>query len=73
MNLCKSGQIQNCCHPNALITLKEYLEDYASADTAEIGEKLIARELANIPNKKARTLSAEYIESIHGGERDFRF
>ena len=73
MNLCKSGQIQNCCHPNALITLKEYLEDYASADTAEIGEKLIACELANIPNKKARTLSAEYIESIHGGERDFRF
>ena len=54
MSLLKSGQIQNCCHPNALITLKEFLEDYASAETREIGNKLIRDELKNIPNEKAR-------------------
>jgi 2-iminoacetate synthase len=54
MSLCKSGQILNCCHPNALITLKEYLEDYAAPDTKEIGESLIAKELGSIPKEKLR-------------------
>ena len=73
MSLCKTGQIQNCCHPNALMTLKEFLEDYASEETKNIGEKLIAEELENIPNPKARKLAKEYIENIHLGKRDFRF
>ena len=49
MSLCKSGQIQNCCHPNALMTLKEYLMDYASEDTRKIGLKLIEKEIPNVP------------------------
>ena len=57
MSLCKSGQIQNCCHPNALITLKEFLEDYASPETKAIGEKMIAQELENIPNEKTRSIA----------------
>lgn len=73
MSLCKSGQILNCCHPNALITLKEYLEDYASADTKEKGEKLIRAELNRIPNEKVREKTSEYIAQIVNGERDFRF
>ena len=55
MSLCKSGQIQNCCQPNALMTLKEYLQDYASEDTIKAGEKLINDELNNIPNEKVKT------------------
>lgn len=73
MSLLKSGQIQNCCHPNALITLKEFLEDYASAETREIGNKLIRDELKNIPNEKARRTAEEYIDRIEEGNRDFRF
>ena len=73
MSLCKTGQIQNCCHPNALMTLKEFLEDYASPETVEIGEKLIAQELEKIPNPKARQKAKEYIDNIHLGQRDFRF
>ena len=74
MALCKSGQIQNCCHPNALMTLEEYLMDYASPETCAIGEKMIERELLNIPKEKVRKIAAEYIESIkNDGKRDFRF
>ena len=73
MSLCKSGQILNCCHPNALITLKEYLEDYASEDTKKKGEELIKRELNRIPNEKARKKTEEYMACIENGERDFRF
>ena len=73
MSLCKTGQIQNCCHPNALMTLKEFLEDYASPETKAVGEKLIAEELGRIPNEKVRAKAAEYIENIHLGKRDFRF
>lgn len=73
MSLLKSGQIQNCCHPNALITLKEFLEDYASAETREIGNNLIRDELKNIPNEKARRTAEEYIDRIEEGNRDFRF
>lgn len=73
MALCKSMQILNCCHPNALMTLKEYLEDYASPETKEIGNKLIARELERITNPKIKKTATEYIENIHEGKRDFRF
>lgn len=73
MSLCKSGQIQNCCLPNALMTLKEYLEDYASPDTAKIGMKLIGKELENIPSQKVRSIVEEHLNDIHFGRRDFRF
>ena len=73
MSLCKSGQIQNCCHPNALITLKEFLEDYASPETKAIGEKMIAQELENIPNEKTCSIAKGYVEKVAHGERDFRF
>ncbi|MBQ1388235.1 MAG: [Clostridia bacterium] len=73
MSLCKAGQIQNCCHPNALMTLKEYLEDYASPETRKIGEEMIIRELDNIPKEAVRKKTEEYLIGIHAGERDFRF
>ena len=73
MSLCKSGQIQNCCHPNALMTLKEYLIDYASPETREIGEALIKRELENIPKEKVKQIAADNLEKIEAGIRDFRF
>lgn len=73
MQLCKSGQIQNCCQPNALITLKEYLMDYASPRTQELGEKLIQRELDNIPMEKVKSIAINNLEQIAAGARDFRF
>ena len=73
MALCKNMQIHNCCLPNALLTLKEYLDDYASEDTKQTGEKLIAAELENIPNEKARQKAKEYLGKISEGNRDFRF
>lgn len=73
MKLLKSGQIVNCCQPNALMTLKEYLEDYASEDTREIGMKLIKQELEKIPNPKVKQTAYEYIHDIAEGKRDFRF
>ena len=73
MTLCKNMQILNCCHPNALMTLKEYLEDYASPETKEIGAKLIEEELEKIPNPKVKATATEYIHNIADGKRDFRF
>lgn len=73
MELCKSKQIQNCCHPNALMTLKEYLVDYASEETRAIGEKLIEAELLNIPKENVRLLCADHLKKIEEGIRDFRF
>lgn len=73
MSLLKSKQIINCCHPNALMTLKEYLEDYASDSTKKIGEALIKQELEKITNEKVKEKAKEYIENIHEGKRDFRF
>ncbi len=73
MSLCKSGQIQNCCHPNALMTLKEFLEDYASDKTKEIGNRMIEKELDNIPKDKVREITKERLAAIANGERDFRF
>ena len=73
MSLCKAGQIQNCCHPNALMTLKEYLMDYAAPETKAIGEQLIQAELGNIPKEKVREICKDHLEKIEQGIRDFRF
>lgn len=73
MSLCKSGEIQNCCHPNALMTLKEFLMDYASDSTKEIGEKLIEKEIDNIGREKIKKIVKERLAKIENGERDFRF
>lgn len=73
MALCKNGEIQNCCHPNALMTLKEYLVDYASPETLQVGLKLIAGETEKIPRKLVRQRVMEYLSQIEQGARDFRF
>ncbi len=74
MSLCKSGQILNCCHPNALMTLSEYLQDYASEDTKSVGHALVEKELERIPNEKARRIAKENVEAIkQSNRRDFRF
>lgn len=74
MDLCKSGQILNCCHPNALMTLAEYLVDYASEDTKKVGFELINKELDKIPNPKTRDIAKRNIEDIKASNRrDFRF
>ena len=73
MSLAKSGQIANCCQPNALITLKEYLTDYASPQTVENGLKVIKAEIEKVPNEKTRELAKKYIAEIQEGKRDFRF
>ncbi|MEF9946342.1 MAG: [FeFe] hydrogenase H-cluster radical SAM maturase HydG [Lachnospiraceae bacterium] len=74
MSLCKTGQIQNCCHPNALMTLKEYLMDYASPATKEVGDKLILNEIENIPNEKVRQTVLDNLKEIQeNNRRDFRF
>ena len=73
MALCKNGQIQNCCHPNALMTLKEYLEDYASPQTKEVGDRLIRAEMENVTNPKVKERAIQYLDEILQGKRDFRF
>lgn len=73
MQLVKSGQIVNCCQPNALMTLKEYLEDYASKDTQRKGETIIQKEVETIKNEKVKQIAKEYLKELHDGKRDFRF
>ena len=73
MSFCKSGQILNYCHPNALMTLKEYLEDYASEETKKVGEALIKKEMEKIPKETVRKTAKDYLEKIEQGTRDFRF
>ena len=74
MSLCKSGQILNCCHPNALMTLTEYLVDYASEETKKVGYKILEEELLRIPKEKVRAIAAENIKAIKNSDRrDFRF
>lgn len=74
MSLCKKGQIQNCCHPNALLTLQEYLMDYAGSGTKELGEQLIGKEIRNVPNEKVRRILEENLEMIRSGVGgDYRF
>ena len=73
MSLCKSGEIVNCCHPNALLTLEEYLQDYATAETRALGEGLILRELDGIGRPAVRAKAEERLAAIREGRRDFRF
>ena len=73
MSLCKSGQISNCCLPNALMTLKEYLCDYASDDTKQVGDKLIYEQLDQIKSDKVRDIVTKQLHLIADGQRDFRF
>lgn len=73
MALCKSKQIQNCCHPNAIMTLKEYLVDYASPETRKIGEELIKKEIGTIPKEKVQKIVEDNLGKIEQGSRDFRF
>ncbi len=72
MKLCKNRQIHNCCQPNALMTLKEYLEDYASDETKKIGEALIQREIGRIPKEKVQKIVRDNLVEIGAGKRDFR-
>ncbi len=74
MSLCKSGQIINCCHPNALMTLTEYLVDYASEETKKVGFELIERELEKVSAPKVKEIAKQNIEDIkNSNRRDFRF
>ena len=74
MSLCKNGQILNCCHPNALMTLTEYLVDYAEEETKQVGFALVEQELAKIPKEKVREIARRNIEDIKkSNRRDFRF
>ena len=73
MSLCKSGKINLCCTPNALMTLKEYLMDYASPATRQEGEALIAASLKDIPEGRVREITLDRLRRIGEGERDFRF
>lgn len=73
MEICKSKQIQNCCHPNAIITMKEYLQDYASEKTKKTGDKLLEQEILNIENEVTRKKTSEILKEIENGKRDFRF
>ncbi|MBQ3984175.1 MAG: [Bacteroidales bacterium] len=73
MSLCKSGKISLCCTPNALMTLKEYLMDYASPETKAVGEALIAKSIFDIPEGRTREITEQRLKAIEGGARDFRF
>ena len=73
MKLVKNGQIANCCTPNAIMTLKEYLTDYASEKTREVGLPVIAREIQKVPNEKIRQRAIDFLAEIDLGKRDFRF
>jgi len=73
MSLVKSGQIVNCCQPNALMTLKEFLEDYADPDTKLKGEAVIKKELEHITNERVKTIAKDYLIQVEEGKRDFRF
>jgi len=73
MSLAKTGQIKNCCLPNALLTFEEYLRDYADDELKQMGQKMIDREIMNVPNEKLRTRAIDYLRRIREGERDLRF
>ena len=73
MSLVKRGKIADCCQPNALMTLMEYLQDYASAQTKAKGLEVIRRELSNIAGDKVRELTVRHLKDIEEGRRDFRF
>lgn len=73
MEICKEQKIHSFCHPNAIMTLEEYLEDYASPETRKVGEELIDKELKTLGNNKLKCAVEENLDKIKHGERDFRF
>lgn len=73
MSLCKSGQIINCCHPNSLMTLQEFIEDYTDEEGKKMGEALISREIEKITNPKVKEIAIKNLQAIKQGQRDFRF
>ena len=73
MSLVKTGQIANCCAPNALMTLREYLEDYASPETKALGTEMIVQQMQYIPNPAIKKRALDYLKQITEGKRDFRF
>lgn len=73
MEVCKNQQIHNFCHPNAILTLKEYLEDYASEETKKIGYELIAKEVEKLENKSIKGTVIEDLVKIEEGGRDYKF
>mgnify|MGYP000078691340 FL=1 len=73
MELAKTGEIQNCCQPNALMTLNEYILDYGSEKTKAHGKKVIQEQMDVIENKDVQKKAAQYIAQMKDGERDFRF
>ena len=73
MSICKNEQIHNFCHPNAIMTLKEYLEDYASKETKQNGERIIEKELKTITDDERKNIVMTNLEKIHSGLRNFRF
>ena len=73
MQLAKTGNISNCCLPNALLTLSEYSFDYGDDEFKSLASKVVEEQLGNIENEKARATAREYIELIKQGKRDFRF
>lgn len=73
MSLVKTGQIANCCTPNALMTLREYLEDYASPETKALGTEMIVQQMQYIPNPAIKKRALDYLKQITEGKRDFRF
>ena len=73
MEICKGLQIHNFCHPNAILTLKEYLEDYASSETKKVGDELIAKEVPAIENENIKKIVIEDLKKIEAGERNFKF
>ena len=73
MSLVKTGKIADCCTPNALMTLKEYLEDYASPETRALGEKMISKEVPMLLNERVRRITEKNLAAIAEGKRDFRF
>ena len=73
MELCKEQQIHNFCHPNAIMTLKEYLIDYASDKTRETSKKVISQELNSLKDEKIKKIVIENLKKIENGERDFKF
>ena len=70
---CKSQQILNCCHPNALLTIKKYLQDYASPQTRQMGLAMTEQELNKLSSDKVRTKAVTYLAAIENRQRDFRF
>jgi len=73
MPLAKSGEISNCCQPNAMLTLKEYLLDYADEELRSLGDAMIAEELSRISRENRRNQTAQYLKRLEEGERDLRF